>query len=133
MDILEARLRVVENRAGEVDMLETSLRMLENNTDPGGGGDYRRETRDSETKGYLPFKSTIPESLGNDPRNGELGKRTPLVYFDSTTLGRKAYLLDREEPGGYQRRAGSRGGLEQVIVGERGQRTLVECFERNDN
>ena len=33
-DILESRLRVVENKAGAVDMLETRLRVMENIADP---------------------------------------------------------------------------------------------------
>ena len=57
----------MENKAWAVDLLETRLRVVENKVDPGVGGDYWRKTRDSKTTGYLPFKSTIPESLGNEP------------------------------------------------------------------
>ena len=37
VDILETRLRMVENKAGAVDMLETRLRVVENRADPGVG------------------------------------------------------------------------------------------------
>ena len=84
VDILETRLRVVENKAGAVDMLETKLRVVENRTDPRVGGDYGRDARDSETRGYLPLKSTIPESLGNESTKWRARKVDALGYFHST-------------------------------------------------
>ena len=97
VDILETRLRMVENKAGAVDMLETRLRVVENRADSGVRGDYGREARDTKTRGYLPFKSTIPEPLGNEPSKWRAWKMDALGYFDSTTRGMKVYLLEIEK------------------------------------
>ena len=93
----KANRELLERTARAVDTLDVRLRAVENIAKAGGGGDNGREGRDSKTRGYLPFKSTIPESLGNEPTKWRAWKMDALGYFDSTTRGMKAYLLDIEK------------------------------------
>ena len=63
----KANRELLERTARAVDTLDVRLRAVEDMAEAGGGGDHGRKGRDSKTRGYLQFKSTIPESLGNEP------------------------------------------------------------------
>ena len=91
----EKRDDLLNQTARAVDQLDSRLNILEVHGGPGvGGGNGGREDRQ---KGYLPLKSTIPESLGNAREKWRSWKRDALGYFDTITKGMKAYLLEIEK------------------------------------